>query len=154
MRKSKVTDEDLIAAVASSKNMMEVLRKVGIKIAGGSHSHYSRRVNNLGLDTSHFLGKSSNKGIPKSTRKTAQEILVKRESGLRAKSQHLVRALIEVGRKHECEECGLGPVWNGHPLTLEVDHINEDWLDDREENLRFLCPNCHSQFTRGLRGGG
>ena len=37
-------------------------------------------------------------------------------------------------------------------LTLDVDHINENWLDDRLENLRFLCPNCHSQFSRKLLG--
>jgi 5-methylcytosine-specific restriction endonuclease McrA len=35
--------------------------------------------------------------------------------------------------------------WLGKPLTLELDHVNGDNTDNRRENLRFLCPNCHSQ---------
>jgi transposase-like protein len=47
--------------------------------------------------------------------------------------------------KHECQECGLGPVWNNKPLVLHIDHINGINNDHRLENLRYLCPNCHSQ---------
>lgn len=36
----------------------------------------------------------------------------------------------------------------GRSLTLDVDHKNNNWLDDRLENLQFLCPNCHSQKSR------
>jgi RNA polymerase subunit RPABC4/transcription elongation factor Spt4 len=39
----------------------------------------------------------------------------------------------------------LEPEWNGKVLTLQVDHINGVNDDHRLENLRFLCPNCHSQ---------
>ncbi|AGL14805.1 helix-turn-helix domain-containing protein [Actinoplanes sp. N902-109] len=38
-----------------------------------------------------------------------------------------------------------GDSWNGKPITLQIDHINGRFLDCRAENLRFLCPNCHSQ---------
>ena len=44
-----------------------------------------------------------------------------------------------------CGICGLGPEWNGMVLVLQIDHINGDSTDSRLENLRFLCPNCHSQ---------
>lgn len=45
----------------------------------------------------------------------------------------------------KCSECGLGSEWNGKYISLQIDHINGDGMDNRLENLRFLCPNCHSQ---------
>ncbi|WP_347877196.1 HNH endonuclease signature motif containing protein [Streptomyces sp. 8K308] len=44
----------------------------------------------------------------------------------------------------ECCECGQGTEWQGRPLRLEVDHINARYWDNRPENLRPLCPNCHA----------
>jgi hypothetical protein len=47
--------------------------------------------------------------------------------------------------EEKCEICEIGNEWNGKPLTLQLDHINGIHLDNRIENLRILCPNCHSQ---------
>ncbi|HEY1293663.1 MAG TPA: HNH endonuclease [Chloroflexota bacterium] len=55
------------------------------------------------------------------------------------------KSLLELGRRHECETCGLGTLWRSKALVLQVDHINGLHHDYRPENLRFLCPNCHSQ---------
>lgn len=44
-----------------------------------------------------------------------------------------------------CAECGLGREWCSKPLSLQVDHKNGIARDHRLENLRYLCPNCHSQ---------
>ena len=46
---------------------------------------------------------------------------------------------------HACTLCGNDGTWQGLPLTLEVDHIDGDFLNNILTNLRFLCPNCHRQ---------
>lgn len=60
-------------------------------------------------------------------------------------SQSLKRILINKNiLKYECYECNLKE-WNNKPISLELDHIDGDNWNNKLENLRFLCPNCHSQ---------
>lgn len=74
----------------------------------------------------------------------AQNILVFKKEGLRSRTHLLRRALIESGVKYECKRCGLKK-WYNTKLVLQIDHENGNPLDNRIENLKFLCPNCHSQ---------
>ena len=53
--------------------------------------------------------------------------------------------------EYKCTECGIIDKWNDKKIILELDHINGINTDNRVENLRFLCPNCHSQ-TEHFRG--
>lgn len=148
MSKRRYTREILAAAVAQSISVAGVLKLLGCKQAGGTHAHVSRRIREYQLDTSHFLGKRANSGplhCGGPEKKRADEILVKRERGGRQKPYQLKRALVESGVPYVCRECSSPGEWRGRPLTLQVNHINQDWLDDRKENLEFLCPNCHSQ---------
>lgn len=150
MVRYNISDEALAEAIKNSTSFRAVLRELGIKQAGGSQSNYKKRAEKLGIDFSHFTGQAHNKGKSGFVKRTSDTILVKRLEGSRAKNYLLKRALLERGRSYTCSKCGQGSVWMGSKLTLDVDHINQDWLDDREENLRFLCPSCHSQFSRNL----
>ncbi|WP_308407696.1 HNH endonuclease signature motif containing protein [Streptomyces sp. RKAG337] len=80
-------------------------------------------------------------------------MLVKHDSNRRTRTVMLRRALRQIGVLERCAICDTGPVWGGRPMTLEIDHINGDWSDDRPHNLRLLCPNCHAITDTWCRGG-
>lgn len=54
------------------------------------------------------------------------------------------RARIMAEQEAKCLWCGIDS-WRGTKIVLELDHISGDKKDERRENLRLLCPNCHSQ---------
>lgn len=143
---TKYTEDALRDAVAQSYSYANVLRLLGLKQAGGTQSYISTKVKSLGIDTSHFTLQAHNKGKTSPRRKNWQETLVVMPVGsFRQRASQLRRAMIESGITHECVGCGVGSTWNGKNLTLEVDHIDGDWYNNQRNNLRFLCPNCHSQ---------
>jgi len=147
----KYTKEKLELLVKSSSSVAEILRKLDLNQSGGNHSHLSSRIKKFKLDTSHFKGKSSNLGKVSSKKKSWNQVLVLKKHGVREKAWRLRRALLEANTGHVCDVCKTPPIWNQKSLQLEVDHKNKNFLDNRLENLRFLCPNCHSQ-TEGYNG--
>ncbi len=146
----------LARAAAESSSIAEVVRRIGATSTGGTQAHIGRRLKSLGIDTSHFTGQAHMQGRTSPFRRTADELLTVWPPGSARPRGHLLRrALIDTGRRHACQLCGLSGLWNGAPLRLHVDHMSGDWLDNRPENLRFLCPNCHSQTaTFGRRATG
>ncbi|MFF2640717.1 HNH endonuclease [Streptomyces niveus] len=140
------TEGRLRTAVAESTSVKAVLRHLGINPVGGNHSHISRRIVALGIDTTHFKqGRRRAKG-PKESPLTLRTP----EHG-RVPGKRLRKELLRVGTPESCAICGIGTVWNGRPLNVEVDHINGDWWDNCAPNLRLLCPNCHA-VTDTYRG--
>ncbi|GAA2229148.1 hypothetical protein GCM10010232_14210 [Streptomyces amakusaensis] len=141
------TREILEPVVAESANVCEVLRRLGVEVVGGHHTHISRRIKAYGIDTSHFTPSPRSERTKDNRRRlSAEEILVRDLSDhpRRRPSQLLKRALLDLGASDQCALCGIEPIWQGSPLPLEIDHIDGDWRDNRQENLRILCPNCHS----------
>ena len=142
---TKYTKELLQEAASASLSYAGMLRYLGLRQAGGTQAHVAKKTREYGIDTSHFTGKIWNKGGVGRSRKTVDEILVVLpENSARPRAKQLRRALLESGVEMKCR-CGLTDEWQGVKIVLEVDHVNGDWLDNRLENLRFLCPNCHSQ---------
>lgn len=146
MPRYKYTEEDIKAAVESSFSCAEVLRKIGMRQSGGGQSHIQRRITNAGYDTAHWTRQAHNKGIRSPRRLKAEEILIRTNTGQRTKVVKLRRALDDVGVPRVCVDCGVGEMWNGAPLQLEIDHIDRDWENNEQSNLRYICPNCHSQY--------
>ncbi|MFF3750042.1 HNH endonuclease [Streptomyces sp. NPDC002018] len=141
-------------AVTQSLSIAATLRRLGRPDTSHQRALLREWTTADGISTSHFLGQAHQRGRPGTTPpKPADRILVKHTDGRRTRTVRLRRALDEIGVPHECAECGAGPVWQGRSMTLEIDHINGDRSDDRRENLRLLCPNCHAVTATWCRGG-
>jgi predicted RNA-binding Zn-ribbon protein involved in translation (DUF1610 family) len=142
----KYTPEVLAEAAAASFSVAGVLRHLGVPQSGGAHAHISRQLKRFGIDTSHFTGQGWLRGRTLPPRRRPEEYLRVYPPGSgRVNGQRLRRCLVAIGRLYGCEGCGNDGTWRGRPLTLHVDHEIGDHLDCREQNLRFLCPNCHAQ---------
>lgn len=132
----KYSDQTLVDAVQSSTNWAEVIRKIGLVKSSSTYKYVQGRAKNSKLDISHFNRKRLN------TRKPLDQL---------GKSRGSIRKrLLELGVPLQCAICGITN-WLKARLPLDLDHVNGVNDDNRLENLRFLCPNCHAQ-TPTYRG--
>lgn len=144
MRQRSWTREQLRQAVKSSFSLRQVIAKLGLVEAGGNYRQIQKYINEYNLDASHFRGKGWSRGQTFGIRPLipTRQILV---MGSTFQSYKLKKRLFAEGLKlPQCEECGWKRRTVDGRLPLELDHINGNRMDNRLENLRILCPNCHS----------
>lgn len=144
MRKRKWTEKALKQAAKNSRSIRQVLNKIGLRQAGGNYSQIQKYFEIFKIDTRHFKGRAWNKGLKGigKPRIPLNQILTKNSYFQSYKLKN--RLIKEKLKPARCEECGWSEKSKEGRLPLELDHINGDSRDNRLENLRILCPNCHS----------
>ena len=157
MALQKYTKEWLEELCADSYSLAEVLRKAGRKQAGGNQATLKKKIAEFGIDTSHFTGMLWNKG---KTKETDSRIVSREQYQLEEVfcinspvTQKVLRGYVERHNiiEYKCQLCGCDGHWLDTKIALEIDHINGINNDNRIENLRYLCPNCHAT-TKTYRG--
>lgn len=146
MRKlTKYTEEEIKKAVENSKSIADVCRKLNIGTRGSNFKTVKRYINYYNISISHFQPKSEQlKELHFKKRIPTIEILVVNSTW--TSSFDLKNRLLKEGfKENKCEICNLQGVWNNKPINMQLDHINGINNDNRLENLRMVCPNCHSQ---------
>lgn len=142
----KLSDEQFVELLKNSSTISEVLFKLGYSVKGNSwgFAKVKQRMSDLNLDGSIFKGKSPITKYGSLHKVNASDILKPNCKHVRSVLRRYVikNNLIP----YRCAICGCVE-WQGRTLSLELDHINGINNDNRIENLRFLCPNCHSQTT-------
>lgn len=140
---------DLQRLLDESASICEVLRAFNLDPYSGNHRTLQKRIKEDNFDLTKLnenrkcFYTEKLKKLRESTLKPLDEIFC--ENSTYSSHSLKKRILKEELLKEICVNCGLEKVWNGLPLNLQLDHINGISDDNRINNLRFLCPNCHSQ---------
>ncbi|KOV82603.1 HNH endonuclease [Streptomyces sp. NRRL WC-3618] len=143
--RATIPEDKLRDLVPGSTSYADVMRGLGMDVNDINHRRVRRTAARLGLDTTHFKRRAWGRPDAPAPAPTAHRVLVLLpDHAGRTNRTQLHRALNELGVPYACESCGNTGEWLGRPITLQIDHINGAWRDNRRENLRYLCPNCHA----------
>ena len=139
-----IPSKDFQELLDGSNSIAEVLIKIGLPAYNGNHKTVNHRIIEEGFDLTKLSENRKKKQKISFRDKIPLNEVLKVNSTYSTKNLKN-RILTENLIDYTCSECGLGDVWNNKPISLQLDHINGINNDNRLENLRILCPNCHTQ---------
>lgn len=117
-----------------------------VQTLGGTHGSTLRaakeRISQLSLDTSHFKSRGFRRDFDP-VKISPEEILIENSPFAAKAARNAFKRFRCISYK--CSECPTAEIWNNKPIVLTLDHIDGDSRNHSPKNLRWLCPNCHSQ---------
>jgi len=137
--------KSLTEAIKNSGNVGQVILELNGSLSGTAYKTITKYAGMWDIDTSHFSNQAQYKAAKANRFIPIEEFFI---IGKFVNGRTLKKRMIEENLKGDiCEECGQGNSHNGMKLVLQLDHINGKNTDNRLENLRILCPNCHTQTS-------
>ena len=149
---NNISKEDMKILIGNSSSIKDLLSQLGLSVRGSSsYKMLYKFITDNGLDSDLDFLREKSRNL--CTSKLHQAVLSKKLSDSdifienSSTARHIIKRRIiqEQLLPYKCALCGNEGFWNNQPLSLQLDHVNGVHNDNRLENLRFLCPNCHSQ---------
>lgn len=139
-----MSDSDFERLVKTSKSVGDICMKIGVRKAGALFTNIQTRISNMGLTTNHFIDGRVGDFSPVHVSK--EDFLTRLNSKKPMDVVWMKRKIREFNLiPYKCSECFIVDEWNGKPLILHLDHIDGNPHNNLLDNLRFICPNCHTQ---------
>ena len=134
--KKRISDASFCEACRNSKSMAAAASSLNLHF-----NSFKKRALELGC----YNTNQSGKGVKKQNPQIPLHDIILEGKCPHYQSFKLKNRLYKEGiKKKNCENCGISH-WLDKPLALELHHLDGNRQNHLLNNLKLLCPNCHSQ---------
>jgi Zn finger protein HypA/HybF involved in hydrogenase expression len=128
--------EELQEVVDKSTSYQNVLRLLGYSVCSRNYQALHKAIGDLSINLEKLFLNNAKMRMEKD--------VVERKTNPKIQRRDLKKILELSGVEEKCNICGLNS-WMGNPIVCHIDHRDGDRNNNDLTNLRYLCPNCHSQ---------